>query len=110
MTDVRRRLLATLPPHDLPPVVYETVVMVEPALIEPTVYKSDFEQGGALETTAKLTLKRRDTWDSREHAREYFQKRFPWDDWDPRVLDVYVVRALSPPDLCDPARTHVHCP
>ncbi|KAH9902445.1 alpha/beta-hydrolase [Cubamyces lactineus] len=87
-------LLATLP-DKLPPPPYETVVMVEPALISPECYKENFDvQDGLLKATSKGVLKRRDTWESREQAKEYFEKRFPWDTWDARVLELYVRHAL----------------
>ncbi|KAI9056797.1 alpha/beta-hydrolase [Trametes sanguinea] len=86
-------LLATLP-DILPPPPYAAVLMVEPALISPECYKSSPDIQALLEDTAKGVLKRRDTWPSREQAKEYFRKRFPWNNWDSRVLDLYVVHAL----------------
>ena len=40
-------------------------------------------------------LSRRDTWDSLDDARGWLTKRFPYKIWDPRILDIYVVRTGS---------------
>ena len=37
------------------------------------------------------TLLRRDTWDSFEALTAWLKKQFPWNRWDPRVFDIYVV-------------------
>jgi len=37
---------------------------------------------------------RRDIWDSREAAIKWMKARVPWAAWDPRVFDIYVVRAF----------------
>ncbi len=34
---------------------------------------------------------RHDIWPSREAAKVWLGKRFPWKAWDPEVLDIYVV-------------------
>ena len=79
-------------PDALPPVAYETVIMVEPALIAPECYDQDPElHGGQLKTVAEGVLKRRSTWDNRAQAAKYIRKRFPYSMWDPRVVDLYIV-------------------
>ena len=40
------------------------------------------------------TIKRRDLWDSREEAHRLFRER-SLKAWDPRVIDLYVVRIHS---------------
>jgi hypothetical protein len=43
-------------------------------------------------------IKRRDVWHSREEARKLFRER-SLKSWDPRVIDLYVVRICSMPDV-----------
>ena len=95
------RLQATLP-NKLPPVSYEAVIMVEPALIAPECYQEDIEfQAGQLKAVTEGVLKRRDTWDSREQAGTYIRKRFPYNMWNPEVVELYIVRrALLGPCQC----------
>ena len=86
------RLQATLP-NKLPPVSYEAVIMVEPALIAPECYQEDLEfQDGQLKAVTEGVLKRRDTWDSREQAGTYIRKRFPYNMWNSEVVELYIVR------------------
>ncbi|KAI0759701.1 alpha/beta-hydrolase [Trametes elegans] len=85
--------LATIP-DEVPAVSYEAAVMVEPALVEPQCYEEMPYVKEVLTLTAKGVLKRRDTWDTREQAKAYFLKRFPWNGWDERVVDLYVKHGL----------------
>ncbi|KAI0363646.1 alpha/beta-hydrolase [Pilatotrama ljubarskyi] len=78
-----------------PPVTFESMILVEPALITKVVYDEHLEEReGALKTMSIAIMKRRDTWNTREEAKEYFQKRFPWMIWDPRIIDRYVRHGL----------------
>lgn len=86
-------------PGNLPTVKYKYIVLVEPSLITQDSWKAHLEdRQGALKFLTKATMKRRDTWNSREEAKDYFEPRLPWNTWDPRILDIYVVssRARAP--------------
>ena len=98
LADARRpargRILTTMPgPH--PPVAYDALVLVEPSLCTRPAWDAHLEEReGALVVMSKLVMKRRDAWASRADARAYFTKRLPWTSWDPRVLELYIVRPL----------------
>lgn len=72
-----------------PPLAFAALVLVDPMLLraprpgEPTL---DLV-GGA--------VKRRDVWPSREEALRTLQMRPSFKVWDPRILEIFVVRALS---------------
>lgn len=78
---------------EVPSVRYEAIILIEPALITREVYNANLaEREGALKEMNKAISKRRDTWNSKEEARAYFEERFPWMMWDLRVRDLFVVR------------------
>ncbi|KAI0667882.1 alpha/beta-hydrolase [Trametes maxima] len=85
----------------LPGIAYDAVVLVEPSLITREAFDANLaEREGALRTMSEAISKRRDAWATREEARKYFQKRFPWAVWSPRVLDLFVrygLREVSVP-------------
>lgn len=79
---------------DVPAVVYEAIVLVEPALITREAFNANLaEREGALKMMNIAVSKRRDAWGSRDEASAYFDKRFPWQMWDSRVRALYVVSA-----------------
>ncbi|CDO75137.1 hypothetical protein BN946_scf184772.g4 [Trametes cinnabarina] len=85
-------LLSVMPgPDGLPGVKYDGIVLVEPSLITREAFDANLEEReGALRDMSEAISRRRDTWNSREEAHKYFQKRLPWVMWHPRVLELYV--------------------
>ncbi|KAI0656485.1 alpha/beta-hydrolase [Cubamyces menziesii] len=80
----------------VPSVNFEAIVLIEPALITREVYNANLaEREGALKLMNKAISKRRDLWDSREAARDYFEQRFPWMMWDPRVRELFIRHGLK---------------
>lgn len=89
------RILSTMA-DEVPSVRYEAIILIEPALITREVYNANLaEREGALKAMNKAISKRRDTWNTKEEARAYFEERFPWMMWDLRVRDLFVVRRHS---------------
>lgn len=83
---------------ELPGVKYDAIVLVEPALITREAFDANLEEReGALRDLSEAVSKRRDVWNTREEAQKYFSKRYPWAVWNPRVLELYVVRTLCLP-------------
>lgn len=74
----------------MPAVRYEHVIVIEPALASYECYQENPDD--IMKDTARATLKRRDTWKSRDDARAYLAARLPWAMWDPRARELYVVR------------------
>lgn len=72
---------------------------MEPSLVTRELFaRHGQNRQAALDLMYKAMEARRDTWDSREEALAYFKKRLPWKIWDPRILDLLMVRP-SPPSL-----------
>ncbi|EIW57918.1 alpha/beta-hydrolase [Trametes versicolor FP-101664 SS1] len=87
-------ILATIP-GPLRPVNYEAIILVEDALMSRAMYeKTRDECHATLDAVFNAVKKRRDTWNNRDEALEYFQKRIPWIVWDERVLQLYVKHGL----------------
>jgi hypothetical protein len=47
---------------------------------------------GTMHLLSKMLAKRRGAWPSRADARTWLGGRLPWKAWDPRVVDLFVVR------------------
>ncbi|KAH9847851.1 alpha/beta-hydrolase [Lenzites betulinus] len=88
---------------ELPSVNYESIILIEPALITREVYNANLEEReGALKMMNKAISKRRDTWNSPEEAQSYFEDRFPWTMWDARERELFVRHGLRQVSVPDP--------
>ncbi|KAG7447367.1 alpha/beta-hydrolase [Guyanagaster necrorhizus] len=62
-------------------------------LVEPTTWPEEFtdpeHQSPMVAVAAEAISQRRDHWKSREDAKRYLAKRFPWNIWDSRILGIY---------------------
>jgi phosphatidylserine/phosphatidylglycerophosphate/cardiolipin synthase-like enzyme len=68
------------------------MILIEPTIVTREVFNAELEDRmSAMNFAVTATSTRRDTWRSREQALKYFKKRFPWELWDPRVLQILVV-------------------
>lgn len=67
-------------------IMFDSLVLVETTIRHPS---SEVYHTAMYKTVA--TVNRHDIWASREAAKVWLGKRFPWKDWDPEVLDIYVV-------------------
>ena len=78
--------------NEVPGVEYRELILIEPALITRELFTANrADREGALKTMNIAVSKRKDEWSTREEARAYFEKRFPWQMWDPRVFELFVV-------------------
>ncbi|OCH87169.1 alpha/beta-hydrolase [Obba rivulosa] len=86
-----------------PELVFHALVLVEPMLYpETTQHTSGSGIGGLIEGA----LKRRDIWPSREEALSILRSRPAFQQWDPRVLKIFVEDGLRPLPTADyPDRT-----
>ena len=75
-----------------PFVSWSKAILVEPMFLHPKFF---YRTGKFL---VGSTIKRRDVWDSREEAHKLFLER-SLKSWDPRVIDLYVVRIHSVSDV-----------
>jgi hypothetical protein len=66
-------------------VPWSSAILVEPMFLHPNFFH---RTGNFL---VESTIKRRDVWHSREEAHKLFRER-SLKSWDPRVIDLYVVR------------------
>ncbi|KAK0472758.1 alpha/beta-hydrolase [Armillaria novae-zelandiae] len=70
--------------------MYDSLILVEPPIHHPSAIVHHTAMFKAISTITK----RHDVWASRDEARSWFRKRFPWKAWDPEVLDTYVDHGL----------------
>jgi hypothetical protein len=75
-----------------PFVSWSSAILVEPMFLHPNFL---YRTGNFL---IESTIKRRDVWHSREEAHKLFRER-SLKSWDPRVIDLYVVRIHSMSDV-----------
>ncbi|KAG5652706.1 hypothetical protein H0H81_004019 [Sphagnurus paluster] len=81
------------PPTNLP---YAAIVLIEAAMVTRAVFNSQLEDRmEQMNFAVNATLTRRDTWESRETAAAWLAKRYPWSEWDPRVVRLLAVRSST---------------
>jgi hypothetical protein len=77
-------------------VPYASMFLVESTITQEDVWKRELEERMAyMNLVVKLTLNRKDRWPNKEHALGYFSKRLPWNLWDSRALESFVVCTAS---------------
>ncbi|GBE77574.1 hypothetical protein SCP_0104530 [Sparassis crispa] len=88
-------MMSTTSSSDIQP-PYKIIILAEPALLTRPVFDSHLtELRAGLSNTQKMIDGRRDAWDDRNEARGFFRKRLPWKIWDPRILELFFVHAIS---------------
>ena len=89
----RMLLAAEFPLSRLP---FLALVLVEPTMITKELFSATIDDRlNVMNVSVNVTSARRDTWDSREAAFDWFKKRLPWKVWDPRVIRLLSVCLLS---------------
>ncbi|KAK0186736.1 alpha/beta-hydrolase, partial [Armillaria mellea] len=71
-------------------VMFDPLILVEPSIFHPSAAVHHTTMFKAISTIKR----RHDVWASRDEAKTWFRKRFPWKAWDPEVLDTYVNHRL----------------
>ncbi|KAF9449728.1 alpha/beta-hydrolase [Macrolepiota fuliginosa MF-IS2] len=72
-----------------------SVILVESTLVTRELFDTHFkDQMAQMDSDISATSLRRDRWISRQDALSYFQKRFPWNMWDPRVVRSFIEHGL----------------
>jgi hypothetical protein len=78
---------------NLAPAGITGLILIEPTLVTRELFNEHFQDRmSQMEFSISATSSRRDRWKSKAEALLYFQKRFPWNMWDPKVLRCYAVR------------------
>ncbi|KAJ7473141.1 Alpha/beta hydrolase fold-1 [Mycena galericulata] len=68
---------------------YAALVLIEPSMVTPDVFHRHIEKTiSGLSATIKT---RRDKWPSREAAHQWLRARYPWNIWDSRVFQSFIV-------------------
>ncbi|KAH6988996.1 Alpha/Beta hydrolase protein [Ilyonectria sp. MPI-CAGE-AT-0026] len=70
------------------PEAFLATILIEPIL---------FQMKDQTEAVARMTMRRRDTWNSKEDLTTAFQKSASLRDWDKRQLQVYIATYLAAP-------------
>ncbi|OJT14650.1 hypothetical protein TRAPUB_8808 [Trametes pubescens] len=73
---------------------YSSLILVEPVVLNPEVKERITEAGSPLRKIIEFASTRQDIWPNRAAAREWFAEQLPWNQWDARVLDLYIEHAL----------------
>lgn len=70
------------------------MILVEPGSMTREIFSVAFKEPTLLKQVMEMTRKGKDIWPSRDAALEWFSQRNPWKRWDPRVLRLFLVRAV----------------
>ena len=80
--------------NGLPAIPYKAIILIEPSISGREAYlENQEERQMAVDFMIKSLSKRRAFWRDRAEARAFFAKRIPWQLWDSRILDLWVVRS-----------------
>ena len=91
---LRRRMLLAAE-FSLSRLPFLALVLVEPTMVTRELFSVNIDDRlNAMNVSVSATSTRRDTWDSREAAFNWFKKRLPWKVWDPRVIRLLSVCLL----------------
>ncbi len=74
------------------------MILVEPPMMTQEVLDAVMRDGRAWKALIGMAKSRKDTWPSREAAREWMSRHLPWKAWEPRCVDLFVVRPPSHPE------------
>ena len=86
-----RSLLASIT-DEVPGIPFRAFILVEPAMITRPVFRAHMqEHETSLKAVRYAVGKRKELWRSRAEARAYFEDRYPWQMWDPRTRELFVV-------------------
>ncbi|PPQ74685.1 hypothetical protein CVT26_007668 [Gymnopilus dilepis] len=78
------------------PCNYNAIILVEPSFVPRELFHfHQREQLASLQLVYSATAARRNSWNSRRDAFDYFRKRMPCSLWDERVLKLYVEHGLE---------------
>ena len=70
-------------------------VIIEPTIFTREIFRDTYDERMAgIQMSKKVTLRRRDTWASREDAFNYMKNRAPWSTWDESVLRLYTEHGM----------------
>ena len=84
-----------------PFVPWSTAILVEPMFLHPDITDR------IVTILPEGAIRRRDVWSSREEANKLFRER-SFKSWDPRAIELYVVRIRSyPMPQCSYCRTEI---
>ena len=81
--------------HALDRLPFSSMIVIEPPMMPPKMLKYAQEKRLPMLRAIELAKTRQDIWSSREEAREWFGRQFPWRRWDKRVFNLFIVRAYE---------------
>ncbi|KAF9073643.1 Alpha/beta hydrolase family-domain-containing protein [Rhodocollybia butyracea] len=77
------------------PEIFHSLIFIEPATIPDPSFVDPAKHTPLFRSVGQLMLKRKDTWPSKEAAKEWMSEKLPWGMWDERVLNAYVEFGLG---------------
>ncbi|KAI0365459.1 alpha/beta-hydrolase [Pilatotrama ljubarskyi] len=87
-------LILSMEGHPLDRLPYSSLVLVEPGMPSRELLKKMVDENAPLLRAVQFAKTRKNTWPSRQAAREWLAKRLPWRRWDARILDLFIEHAL----------------
>jgi hypothetical protein len=74
---------------------YDGIILVEPSMMDEEIWNiNNDEIQPAFDIVTNAVKHRRDVWATKEKAHQYFIDRFPWNSWDPRIVELFAVSLL----------------
>ncbi|KAI0343802.1 alpha/beta-hydrolase [Trametopsis cervina] len=74
---------------------YCGMILIDPSMMDSEMWRDHHKEiQPVTELVSKGAKMRRDGWASREHALKSLLNQYPYDCWDPRIVQVYVDHAL----------------
>ncbi|KIK69091.1 hypothetical protein GYMLUDRAFT_188580, partial [Collybiopsis luxurians FD-317 M1] len=74
---------------------FHSLILIEPAIAPNPSFIDPANHTPLYRQVTKMMASRKDTWASKDEAREWMKNRVPWGMWDERVLDLYVEFGLG---------------
>ncbi|KAF5383442.1 hypothetical protein D9757_006089 [Collybiopsis confluens] len=79
----------------LHPSTFHSLILIEPAIAPNPSFIDPARHTPLYRQISKLMASRKDTWLSKDEAKEWMKERIPWGMWDERVLELYVEFGLG---------------
>ncbi|KAJ6584447.1 alpha/beta-hydrolase [Mycena capillaripes] len=72
------------------------IILVEPSMMDQDTWNANHKEiQGVFDMVTMAIKHRRDAWTTKEAAQKYFMARFPWNSWDPRIVQLFAEHGLK---------------
>ncbi|KAJ6593226.1 Alpha/beta hydrolase fold-1 [Mycena capillaripes] len=82
--------------HDFDKCPYDGIILVEPSMTDEETYNTHRDDiQAAFDMVTNAVNHRRNIWESKEAAHQFFMSRYPWTSWDSRMVALFAEHALK---------------